>query len=330
MSAEDEVYDTTSAARPAPAPQARVSAFGAHALTLLGLALVAGGGLCLASKHVSWTLYRYAERVAAQGVSFDVVAAAGVVLFAAGMVARGVARVSRQVAATSDDQVDLALVVDQVLGEIADVRSGIDQLLTEPGEDESTVSESIRGQNEKDALYRMAASLDQLGGRLSQRIASDFGGLKGELGKLAAATERLVARVEKLEAAPAPPPAPKPVPAATPARAAAPAPVTPRVRQQPAPAPAAAPQVSQPVQGQDEDAVVVDLDAEDSGIELLERLEEEVEGRRSDEPRVDLYDPPPALPSDAPKQSAKPRSYENSIERLMPEDRVRGAIDDAR
>jgi hypothetical protein len=116
------------------------------------------------------------------------------------------------------------------------------------------------------------------------------------------------------------------VPAATPARAAAPAPVTPRVRQQPA----AAPQESQPVQGQDEDAVVVDLDAEDSGIELLERLEEEVEGRRSDEPRVDLYDPPPALPSDAPKQSAKPRSYENSIERLMPEDRVRGAIDDAR
>jgi hypothetical protein len=69
---------------------------------------------------------------------------------------------------------------------------------------------------------------------------------------------------------------------------------------------------AEPPQSESGDAVVVDLDAEEDGLELLERLEEEVEGQRTDAPAIHLYDPPAALPGQAPASGVQPHSYESA------------------
>jgi hypothetical protein len=178
----------------------------------------------------------------------------------------------------------------------------------------------------------MAASLDQLGGRLSQRLSTEIGAVTVGVGELSASVSRIAQRVDHLEAGPALPAGATP---RAPVRATlAPEPEMPRAPQAPEPAPVAAqaqPKVDESA------AVMVDLDAEETPIELLDRLAGEVEGEVAGEeptrstPDVNLYDPPPALPGGpAPAQRANPKTYENALDRLMPRDSHRGARDGSR
>jgi len=365
MSVEEDYQEPLPDARPAPTNGPRVSAFTGNAMILLGVTAVAGGAALAASSYLPWAVQRLAQQVASYGIGFDVVAASGVVLCAAGVVGRSVARLSRQLQRVSDDHVDTTLAVEQLNSEVVEARSGIDQLLTQP--EEESLAEDVAAGNEKDALYRMAASLDQLGARLSKRIATEVGTMKAGHGELVERVGKVADRLAELErataaatsaaksaaaaaaaaaakpaapvaAAPAPKPQAQPQPAPRPqaapqAQAEAPAPAP------AAPMPAAAPAAEKAVapKPEEDDAVMIDLDAEESPLGLFDRLAEEVEGpnRQKSDIEVDIYDPPPALPG-APQQQqaqedpAEPKTYQSSLDRLMPDDRVRDALDESR
>jgi len=322
MSAQEDLIQNEPASSPAPGRRVRVSTLGANVLVALGLGAVAVGGLFSAAPHVSWKLHQIGLQAAGFGVAFDVVCAMGVTLFAAGLVVRAVARVSRQNDRLADVQVDLTLALDQLAADIADVRAGVDQLLIVP--EEESAAETVAGHNEKDALYRMAASLDQLGGRLTKRISAELGAVKDGFHELQTGVTRIAERVELLETAPA---APAPV---------APVAQAPRVEASMLGQEAPATFEPEPVEALDEpedeedSAVMIDLDAEETPIELLDRLTEEVEGAAGG-PTINLYDPAPAMPGrPEPGKQAKPKTYESSLDRLLPEDRVRDALDESR
>jgi hypothetical protein len=331
MSAYEDPLLIEPAAGPAPARRTRVSAFWANVLVAFGLGIVVVGGLfsaATAAPQLSWTLHKIALRAAGYGVAFDAICAMGVTLFVAGIVARAVAVVARQNERLADVQVDLTLALDQLTADLADVRSGVDQLMTVP--EEESAAESVAGRNEKDALYRMAASLDQLAGRLSKRISAELGSVKDGFGELTSGLTRIAERVEQLEKSARAPIAP--IAAGVPGASAPRPPAREAARQhgaqaprtvQPEPAGALEPDGA----AEEDDAVMIDLDADETPIELLDRLAEEVEGGET-RAKISLYDPEPALPTrPEPGKRANPKTYDSSLDRLLPEDRLRDSRD---
>ena len=276
-------------------------------LIFAGCCLI-GLGIGLASAHeLSPAVGRIAAKLAARGLGWDVVGALGATLFGLGLVGRGNGRLGARIEGLRNEQIDLALLQERVVGELADLRASSDRnRLSSPAQADvaALVGAPGAGQGDKEALYRMAASLDQLSGRLEKRVQSDLASLAKELERVSAAIGKLEQRMAGAERPPA----------AAAAKAAAPA----------AKAPAAAPPVPAagpfaPVRVKDEDGpIVIDLDAQERALELFDRM---------DDPEGEEDEGAPMRNAGAPlpgKRGAGPvKAPAKELERLMAEKRAR-------
>lgn len=161
-------------------------------LVLGGLALVAGGAaLCLADRF-SWQVVRVRRMLETFGVSGAPVALTGVTVLAAGMAARAALRGSRSLAAglgAGAQSERLELVTGQLATDLASVRQamgrlgeGMNQLAgaqMQLGTQIAELGATDPGKDQREGLFRLAASMDKLSAQIDER----FGGLERELGE---------------------------------------------------------------------------------------------------------------------------------------------------
>lgn len=162
----------------------RVRGGGYAALLLLaGLALVAGGlGLCLADQF-SWQLVKVRRMVAPYGLHGMPLALTGVVVLSAALAGRAAVRASKSVLTglSSHDEVDqLELLAGQLATDMANVRHALarigetvaavaanqNQLVAQVSE----MSTTPQGPEQREGLFRLAASLDKLGAQMDERL----------------------------------------------------------------------------------------------------------------------------------------------------------------
>jgi len=150
-----------------------------------GLLLVAGFGMTAAGTALA-LLPRFAPQfdwsvrnLASQGVTGGSIAVGGCVLLALGLAARAQARFFR----TAGEPSDADLLLEHVANELTDIRSDIrdTNLRVSQVKDETRgLFEAVQARETMDttdhqtadATYRLAASLDQLGARIEQRLGS--------------------------------------------------------------------------------------------------------------------------------------------------------------
>lgn len=228
-------------------------------LIAVGLGLAAAPELSSEAKHV-------AEKLAGRGLGWDVVGALGAMLLALGLVRRAVSSVAARIEGLRDEQIDMSLLQERVVGELADLRTG--RGTAPPGGSPAPASAAV-SENEKDALFRMAASLDQLAARIDKRVHTDLSGMGKELERVSLALSKLDQRLGQ-PAAKRPAAAPA-APAAPAAQAAHPAASRPPV---PAPPVPALPFAPEPASRDEDGPIVIDLDAQERALELFDRMNE--------------------------------------------------------
>lgn len=191
-------------------------------LTVAGLGMAAAGGALAALPRFAPQFDWSVRNLASEGVSGGTFAVGGVLLIAMGMAARAQARFFR---ATSERS-DADLMLEHLAGELADIRSEIRDTNQRVGyvRDETRgLFEAVQARenmdatdNEtRDATFRLAASLDQLGARIEKRmqardasIEQVFGDLRQQLGDVRSLAEELRGAIDRAPAAPAPQAAP--------------------------------------------------------------------------------------------------------------------------
>jgi hypothetical protein len=304
MSFDENQLDGSPYASPAnpPAKQGTSNLLIFAGCCLIGLAI----GLAAAHEY-SPAVDRIAAKLAARGLGWDVVGALGATLFGLGLVGRGNGRLGARIEGLRNEQIDLALLQERVVGELADLRASSDRhRLSAPVSTEvaALAGAPASGQGDKEALYRMAASLDQLSGRLEKRVQADLASLAKELERVSAAIGKLEQRIGAAEKRPA---------AAAP-KAAAPAGKAPAAAP---PVPAAGPFA--PVKVKDEDGpIVIDLDAQERALELFDRMDDP-EGEEDE--NTPLHSPAAPLPGKRGNGPVKAPAKE--LERLRAEQRAR-------
>jgi hypothetical protein len=272
-----------------------------HLLFCTGLLLVALGLGLAAAKELSPEAARVAEKLAGRGLGWDVVGALGATLLGLGVVRRAVSSVGARLEGLRDEQIDMSLLQERVVGELADLRNG------HSAAPAAAAGGPISGQNEKDALFRLAASLDQLAARIDKRVQTDLAGLSQQLERVTGALGKIEQRLGQPEAKrPAPAVALAAVPAAAPAAAPVAAPVA--VTRPPMYAPPVPATPFAPVpQSRDEDGpIVIDLDAQERVLELFDRMNDP-DGNEADGNLREAQAPLPGLRSGSTSHKAHGR-----------------------
>lgn len=282
--------------------------------------LVTGFGLaCIFAGHLSWNLVRVVRALRPYDIDFVTLSLTGMVLFALGLVARTRTRVEiQQVLQSQGDEDAITDSMAELVAEIRELRYSsarleqlVDQLrhqrvevtAVEPGTgnlDMQDITECFNQQ--QDALFRLAASMDQLDARTDRRQIVRDEGLRSHMQELESHLSRVTqviaqtqdsltaAQKRHRQAQEAAVPTPPQMVALEPERAPEPPPEPPdlglldRLEQAPAtPSPA----LSEP-----------------TGPANLDFDELDAESTRASRPNVDQV--PPALPSEAPEQSWDP------------------------
>jgi hypothetical protein len=192
---------------------------GAGFLFFLGFCLVAAGVGFAAAPHYSWTVTKIARQVAALGLQNGVLVVGGLTLFGLGIVARGRGNPVSEAVEDDAPNEELHLLNEQVSAKFSQTRTALLQL----SEGQRTLASQLQAlhqkaderpapveapqNNNQDALFRLAASLDKLNAHVDERIHSIDLQLRSGLESLAGELRR-----SRSEAAPAPNPAP-PIPA---------------------------------------------------------------------------------------------------------------------
>jgi hypothetical protein len=206
--------DDTEAKPVSQAP--RSGGLDATLLFLTGFAMAAAGLLLAAAPNISWQLTKVMRGLAALGLDTGSLFTGGMALVGLGMVARSVASLGSR----GDQESDSALVLEQLGTDLAQTRASLSRLdrrisgLAKAVQEESakpapamTQSPPEEGGTENtDAIWRMAASLDQLGARLERGLDEQVKGLASSLdkqvqslsGRLDGQVDGLTGRLEEL------------------------------------------------------------------------------------------------------------------------------------
>jgi hypothetical protein len=280
--------------------------------------VVAGFGMAFAGTALS-LLPRFAPQyewsvrnLASQGVTGGSIAVGGCLLIALGLAARAQARFFRD----SEEPSDADLLLEHVAGELTDIRSDIrdaNQRISQVKDETVGLFEAVQARDNmdttdhaaSDATFRLAASLDQLGARIEQRLGAQdatteraFEDVREQLASVRSLAEGLT-QPETAQAAPA---------MATPM-------ATPEVTPEPMPvyeAPAIA---------------MTEQDGPPQGLELLDSLDREM--THEAEPTAPL--PQTGQPTMVPL-SLSPGPYQvnegaiEEIRTLLADERVRDAL----
>ena len=152
-----------------------------------GLIAGVGGALCAFGPQFLPAQAEIFARVAARGITPGALWCAAALMCSLGMLARALGR-NLEVLGQTDDQ---SLLIEQVAMDLAQTRSSMQELrvefvylkdhVTNMGRDLPTQIASANESTTRDAMYRLAASLDQVGARLEQRIRTQHGTLEGTL-----------------------------------------------------------------------------------------------------------------------------------------------------
>ncbi|MFN0244621.1 MAG: hypothetical protein ACKVWV_17175 [Planctomycetota bacterium] len=151
---------------------------GGGLLSSIGVASILAGG-ALAS--LPWTAPEWSwlgGSASKYGVPPGALVLTGLVLYGLGSVARS----TRNAIAAGDEESDEMLILEQLVLDFTKLRDGIQDLRPELAGLKESAAELLRGQQEhaqaqagesqQDAIFRLAASLDQVGGRIEQRLTS--------------------------------------------------------------------------------------------------------------------------------------------------------------
>ncbi len=181
------------------------TATGGGLLITAGVLLVIGGG-ALAAAPTLVPQYAWAVRSAAQyGVTFGLLALSGIVLVGLGRVVR---QVNQATAATEQNSSDDIQMLEHLVLDFTKLRDGVQDLrqeLAQVREASTTIlqtavglSEAQNAEGRQDAIFRMAASLDQVGARIEHRLGAQGTALQDTLAELSnaiLATHTLVAEI---------------------------------------------------------------------------------------------------------------------------------------
>ncbi len=181
------------------------TATGGGLLTTAGVLLVIGGG-ALAAVPTLVPQYAWAVKSAAHyGVTFGLLALSGIVLVGLGRVVRQVNKAS---AATEQNSSDDIQMLEHLVLDFTKLRDGVQDLrheLAQVREVNTTILQTTVGLGEaqnaegkQDAIFRMAASLDQVGARIEHRLGTQGTALQDTLAELSnaiLATHTLVAEI---------------------------------------------------------------------------------------------------------------------------------------
>lgn len=172
-------------------------------LFLFGFGMAAAGLAMAAAPNLSWSLAKIAAKLASMGLGAGTFFVGGITLVGLGLVARSVASAAHQ---ASDDGGELSLMLEQLASEQASIhaaQSRLDQRvaalakasesrslqIAQALQQSSSSSESDSGDGETtNAVWRLAASLDQLAARIDRGL-EDHG---DRMAELASETERMV------------------------------------------------------------------------------------------------------------------------------------------
>ena len=172
-------------ARSSPRKKARVHGGGyAFLLMLAGLTLLGGGLVLSVPDQFSWQLVKLRRMLAPYGVEGSMLAFTGLAVLATAFTARAAVRASKSVvqALSSRDQVDqFELLAGQLATDLANVRHALarvgetvaavaanqNQLVAQMAEMNAMPDQ---GGDQREGLFRLAASLDKLGAQMDERL----------------------------------------------------------------------------------------------------------------------------------------------------------------
>jgi hypothetical protein len=204
----NEVEEPMEALRPAsklPTPVRPPSSFDATFLQLLGLGLLGLGVALSLGPKMSWKLNQVADGFKYLGVQGGALAVGGILLVGMGLLRRG------QIAlrTPTEEQAEDRLLIEQlskdslrVGDDLARLESGLTQITTELARSRRTMEERLNactqeiigaiplpkaGPSADDAIFRLAASLDQVGARIEQRLKTQYNALQDHLEDVGAA-----------------------------------------------------------------------------------------------------------------------------------------------
>lgn len=177
-------------------PPARTKGGVGTLLSWLGMFSAFVGVVLCAAPKVSWKLGQISEGFKYLGIEGGTLVMGGLVLFALGMLRRA------QIA-DREEEADDRLLVEQVAADLLQVRDsleevngGTSQLAKEMRALQGQVAEVAQVQAAQpqqqpqqsgvgeEAIFRLAASLDQLGARMEQRLKSQYGAMQDSLEEL--------------------------------------------------------------------------------------------------------------------------------------------------
>ena len=164
-----------------------------------------GGALCAFGPMILPAQAELFARVAARGITPGTLWCAAALMGSLAIFARALGR-NVEVLGQKDDH---GLLIEQVAMDLAQTRSSMQELRVEfvylkdhvanMGRDLPGQIASANESTTRDAMYRLAASLDQVGARLEQRIRTQHGTLEGTLKELQQALEASCDQVAQLQ-----------------------------------------------------------------------------------------------------------------------------------
>ena len=167
-------------------PQPAIGRFGAGLFTLAGFGLVACGAALGSSPWWSWQVSELASRLAESGLGAGSLVAGGLALFAAGRVGRSIARFSARPPLVDTDLVDSLGRMSEQVGTLAGAVANLQEEVTTLAQrepvfhlDAPAPDEDLIGlyRDQKDAVFRLAASLDKLAKNVTDQVAVEIGAL---------------------------------------------------------------------------------------------------------------------------------------------------------
>ena len=209
---DEEIFADVDAASDLPTQESKLpmpvrppSAFDALFLQLSGLCLLGGGlVLCLGPK-LSWKLNQITDGFKYLGVQGGVLATSGLILVGLGLLRRGQIALRTPTAEQAEDR----LLIEQltkdslrVADDLARLESALSHVETELVRSRRALEERMEastqqvisaiplpkeGPSAEDAIFRLAASLDQVGARIDQRLKTQYTALQDHLEDVGAA-----------------------------------------------------------------------------------------------------------------------------------------------
>lgn len=183
--------ETTTTSSPAPRGGRTIdTTLGSHWLFAGGLLAAAGGVFLGLGAHFLPAQAHLIQQIHSRGVNAGVLFGTAALLLGVGIVARRIGRGLDLLA----DREEERFVQEQIASDIAQSRASLQELRVEfvylkdalgtLGRDLPTRLSEASENSTRDAMYRLAASLDQVGARLEQRIRSQQGTLEETLREL--------------------------------------------------------------------------------------------------------------------------------------------------